>query len=92
MKITEYILEIYMPGSIDTCWVVFSSPTPFMATSVGDIIDPGLWEGSQSPMKILRTIGLEHYLWEIEGSVKHKICIYTEEIDGSLDARLKRKT
>jgi len=90
MKLTEYILEIFMPGSIDDVWIVFSSPTPFMSISVGDIIDPGLWVGSQSPMKILRTIGLEHYLWEIEGNVKHKICIYTEEIEGSPEARLKR--
>jgi hypothetical protein len=81
MKLTEYSLEIYMPGSDDNLWMAFSSPTPFMAIHVGDIINPSIWEGSQSPMKVLRATGVEHAIWELGGNVKHKIMIYTEEVD-----------
>ena len=81
MPITEFSLEIYMPGSRENLWVTFSSNTPFMAIHAGDIINPNTWEGSQSPMKVLRATGIEHIIWETNGAVRHKIMIYTEEVD-----------
>lgn len=77
----KYHLEVYMPGSFKDLWVTFSSPTPFMAISTGDIINPSIWEGSQSPMKVLRVINVEHIIWEIDGNAKHKICVYSEDVD-----------
>ena len=87
MRITEYSLEIFMPSSYDDVWVVFTSPTPFMAISAGDILNPSIWEDSQSPMKVLRVVGLEHLIWEVGGSVKHKIDVYTEEVEGTREVR-----
>jgi len=84
----EYMLEIYEPGSVEDLWVHFKTSSPFMAINVGDLINPGIWEGSQSPMKILRVVNLEHIIWEINSVVKHKLMVFTEEIEGSAKARL----
>ena len=40
---TEYILEIFEPGSFDDVWMVFSSSSPFMPMQVGEILNPGVW-------------------------------------------------
>jgi len=90
MKITEYSLEIYQAGSADDVWVNFSSPTPFMTISAGDILNPGIWDGSQSPMKVLRVVNIEHIIWEVSGSAKHKICVFTEEVEGTRELRQNR--
>ena len=87
MKITEYSLEIFTPDSFDDVWTVFTSPTPFMTISVDDIINPSIWQDSQSPMKVLRVVGIEHIIWEVEGNAKHKIDIYTTEVEGTREAR-----
>lgn len=83
MKIGEYILEIYSPRSVDDVWVTFESSTPFMQISVGDSVNPGLWPSSQSPMRILRVIQVEHIIWESENKVKHKVLVFTEEVESS---------
>jgi hypothetical protein len=88
MGSAEYILEVYEPGSADTVWNVFHSASPFMTISAGDILNPGLWEGSNSPMKVLRVVSVEHTVWEIEGQVKHKVMIYTEDVEGTPELRL----
>ena len=79
-RVTEYILEIYEPNDTDTVWMVFRSSTPFLALAVGDLVNPSTWPDSEAPMKILRILNLEHIIWEIEGQIKHKICVYTEEV------------
>ena len=84
----EYMLEVYAPGSMKDVWVYFESSSPFLPINVGDLINPGIWEGSQSPMKILRVVSVEHIIWEINSDVKHKLMVFTEEIEGSEDARL----
>jgi len=90
---TEYILEIFLPGSADDVWMKFSSPTPFMTISPGDIINPGVWEGSEAPKKVLRVVSVEHIIWEAPGSdMKHKIDIYTKEVEGTRELRLGYKT
>lgn len=40
---TKYSLEIYKPNCGRDVWVHFSSKTPFLGISKGDIINPGLW-------------------------------------------------
>lgn len=90
MKTTEYSIEIYEPESGDNCWVAFSSSSPFMGISVGDIVNPVTWEGSQSPMKVLRVINVEHMIWETDTKVKHKVMVYTEEVEGTEELRLTR--
>lgn len=81
MSSKKYTYEIYIPGSTDDVWVVFYSDTPFIPLHRGDLLNPGLWEGSQSPMKILRVLNVEHLLWESDSIVKQKVMIYSEEVD-----------
>ena len=90
MKTTEYILEVYKPQSPDDVWITFSSSSPFMTIGVGDIVNPGLWPDSQSPMKVLRAINVDHVIWETETRVKHKVLVFTEEVDGTRGLRLSK--
>ena len=88
----KFTLEIYAPGSTMTTWEVFESDTPFLAINKGDLINPGVWEGSQSPMKILRVVNLEHIIWKsINSKAKHKLLVYTEEIEGTEENRISIK-
>jgi len=87
MKKIEYTLEIYRPKSVDDVWTTFNSPGPFMAISVGDIINPGSWPGSESPQKALRVLNVEHIIWELNDTVKHKMLIFTVEVAGTRDLR-----
>lgn len=90
--VAPYSLEIYAPGSTDDVWVVFESTTAFMTISVGDLVNPGIWDGSRSPQKVLRAINVEHIIWQAGGVAKHKVCVYTEEVDGTRELRLHRKS
>lgn len=92
MKTTEYTLEIYEPESADDVWVTFSSSEPFLAIGANDIINPGLWHNSQAPMKVLRVTNLEHLIWETEAQVKHKLLVFTEEVEGTRELRLTRES
>ena len=91
MSVIEYSLEVYEPGSADDVWVAFSSTTPFMPIQAGDILNPGLWPNSNSPMRVLRVINIEHFIWEARGDVKHKVLIFTEEVEGTRELRLQRR-
>lgn len=86
----KYIVEIYTPNSANDVWALFESDTPFMAISKGDILNPALLVGSQSPMKVCRVINVEHILWDHGDGVKHKILIFTEEVEGTQELRLMR--
>ncbi len=79
-KPVEYILEIYEPGSLDGCWMVFNTSNPFLNISAGDIVNPGLWPNSQAPNKLLRVTNVEHFIWESQVRVAHKLCVFTEEV------------
>jgi len=83
-----YSLEIYEPGSTESCWVSFQSDSPFMAINRNDIIEPNLWPGSRAPQTVLRVVNVEHILWEASGISKHKVLVYTEEVDGTRELRL----
>lgn len=91
----RYYLEIYEPGSWRDVWMAFDASTPFMAFRVGDIVNPGIWPGSRSPMKVLRVTRVEHIIWDTSRypmdtglpppakppvfQPAHKVCVYTEE-------------
>jgi hypothetical protein len=80
MNESEYTLEVYEPGSSKSVWMSFTTSRPFMSIQVGDIINPGTWPGSQSPMKVLAVTKVEHIIRESHGKVTHKACIYTTEV------------
>jgi hypothetical protein len=91
MLTTRYSLEIYEPNSVSDVCVHFSSSTPFQSIAKDDIINPGLWPNSKSPMKVLKVVSVEHMVWEIENShITHKICVFTKEVDDTEKLRLNR--
>ena len=90
MKKNVYMLEVYEPNSVDNVWMYFEAPSPFLGINSGDLMNPGIWEGSKSPMKILRVVNVEHLIWETNIEVKHKLMVFTEEVEGSREIRFTR--
>ena len=77
----RYAIEIYEPGSTKNVSGFLESPTPFGAISRGDILNPQSWnlpKGTPGD-PLLRVTGVEHLMWEANGTMKHKILLYTEE-------------
>jgi hypothetical protein len=89
IKKTEFLLEIYEPGSVRDVWMYFASPVPLMSINKGDILNPGLWPNSKSPQKVLRVRTVEHIIWQTENTLKQKVMIFTNEITGTEDTRLE---
>jgi hypothetical protein len=86
---TKYSLEIYKPNRARDVWVRFSSNAPFLGISKGDIINPGMWPDSESPMKVLKAVSVEHFISEKDNHYLHKICVFTKEAEGTEELRLK---
>ena len=75
---TEYYLEIYEPNDISCVAASYESDTPFMPMHVGDAIDGGSLNLSDTNQSV-RIRNIRHILWVIEGShTAHKVCVYTE--------------
>jgi hypothetical protein len=86
-KPIHYYREIYLPESTRDPWVSFRTTTPFMTIQRGDIINPSIWEGSQSPMKVLKAVNVEHIIWETDDHVGDKLMVFTDEVDGTAELR-----
>ncbi len=85
----KYSLEIFHPGGGYDVWVVFTSDTPFLAISKGDIINTANFPNADT-QKSLRVVSVEHIIWSLQdGQSKHKIDVYTEEIENDESSRLK---
>ena len=83
----KYTVEIYYPGSSANVWVVFRSTSPFLSISKGDIINPGFFPDANAD-SMLRVTSIEHIIWSSgDHESKHKVCIYTENIENNFDAR-----
>lgn len=85
-----YQLEVYEPGSADDVWLSLAGDAPFMSISVGDIVNPGIWESSEAPAEVLRVVNVEHIIWEHEGVAKHKLRVFTEEVQNTEELRTDR--
>src|SRR5205823_1703142 len=86
----SYQLEVYVPASTDTVFAHFESSLPFLPIHPGDIVNPGIWEDSQSPMRVLRVLNVEHIIWKSRnGEIKHKLMVYTDEVAGTRELRLQ---
>jgi len=88
MKKIEYILEIYKPKSTKDVWVEFKSSQPFISFNVGDIINPGTWVNTKSPMVVLKISTIEYLIWETEKVIKQKIMVFSKEVGGTENLRL----
>jgi hypothetical protein len=83
----KYALEIYYPGSVNSVWVYFGSDTPFQSIHKGDILNPATFPDANAD-SILRVTSVEHILWTLQNKEsKHKICVYTEDIENLEHAR-----
>ena len=89
-KIMEYRLEIYRPHTAEDAWMSFASTAPFMEIAKGDIINPGVWPGSQAPMKGLRAVNIEHDIFEDNVKIWHRVLVFTEEVEDLKEARMLR--
>jgi hypothetical protein len=87
----HYTLEIYEPGSTDEVCRSFEDAQPFGAISKGDILN--LATGKDGlPDLFLRVVQVEHILWDTNGHTRHKICVFTEAITNTREARLGAST
>ena len=89
MKKDLYTLEIYLPGGVADVAVTFESDTPFMAINIGDILNPRLWTAFDYQGEVLKVAKLEHFIWETQGVIKHKIGVFTEAVSDDEDSRLE---
>ena len=83
-----YLLEVYEPGTTETVWEVFQTSSPFLGIHAGDLINPALWPDSRSPLKMLRVTSVEHVIWGKQGETKHKLMVFTEEVEGTHELRI----
>ncbi len=90
--IRRYMLEIYEPGSTRDVMVLFESETPFLPINEGDIINSRVWPHPEYTGKVYRATGpAEHIIWTNEaGETRHKVLIFTEEVEDDEEARLTR--
>ncbi len=94
MMKTEYILEIYEPGSDERILERaeqtgrFESESPFGAVQRGDLIG----FPTQGPRTVFRVVALEHWFFHRaqSGNTVHKVGIYTEEVENTHGLRTAR--
>lgn len=91
----RYRLEIHEEDDPDTSVFTFYSNEPFLAISVGDLINPGsfeLWDGrKRDGTWMLEVTSLDHLIWGIVGTnMKHSISLYTRYVPNEPDTRPKR--
>jgi hypothetical protein len=82
VKPVRYLLEIYVPGNVDSLLANFEAESPFMAISKGDFLNPRSWYGADK-YKLLRAVNVEHILLEGETRTTHKVCVFTESLEDS---------
>jgi len=87
-KEIEYLVEIYYPGSIQDVVAYYQTKYPITMRK-GELINQASFEAASSK-KLLRIINIEHIIWEVEGKVRQKACIMTEEVDDTEEARFTK--
>ena len=81
----KYHLEIYDHDDFKTALLMFSSNSPFLTISVGDLIDlsGANYGGSQ---KYFRATGFRHIIFDdSNGNPIHKICAYVTGVGDAKD-------
>ena len=89
MKVTEYSIDIYEPGSRSSVWFSFTSDTAFMPVTSGDFISPAFtydrepkepdFDTSGSGLRVSR---VEHAIRSTDGqNITHKVMVFTEEAE-----------
>ena len=79
-------MEIYKPLNTKNIEVKFESDTPFMTVNKGDVLNPGLWSDSMYEGNVLKVVGIEHFIWELNNPT-HKIAVYTEGMEDIAENR-----
>ncbi|WP_434604091.1 hypothetical protein [Acetobacter oryzoeni] len=73
----EYYLEIYEPDDASCVAGFYSSDQPFMAISVGDVIN-GTSLPDMSKKHHVRVTKIEHIIFtNTTSGVTHKVCVHT---------------
>ena len=82
----KYCIEIYGPDSSHDVFKSFESDTPFLAINKGDLINARVFSDEYKG-KIFRVKNTEHIIWENNGEIKHKICVFTNSVEDSIESR-----
>ena len=83
MNTIEYIIEVYKPESTTHIELTYTSSTPFLTISRGDIINPITKSGSH----VFRVTNVEHFITMEEKNIKHKIGVYTMAVKDTHELR-----
>jgi len=87
---TIYGVEIFKPDNAHDLLIEFSSDSPFMAISKGDILNTALWP--KIGQRALRVVCVEHLIWESTGGpTRHRLSVYTTEVPNNPTSRLGDK-
>lgn len=84
----NYQLEIYQPGSVEDVAAYVESDKPFLTVSKGDLLNPVDSAAEANSDGILRVVGMEHILWKSGADVRHKLCVFTENVENTARVRL----
>lgn len=82
----QYMLEIYDPGSADDVVRYLESDRPIEGIAVGDLINALGHEQGENDL-LVRVASIEHIFWKFENELRHKICVFTEAVDNTREAR-----
>lgn len=89
MKDLPYVLEIYTPGGYETVLAYFESDRPLPTMSVGELIDPRVFnDPGPSPEKLLRIVSVVHIPLTFNDQYKHKIMVFTEAVPNTPETLL----
>jgi uncharacterized protein len=88
----KYRLEIYAPEACSTLAASFKSTSPFLAISVGDLINRHAWGENAMAIDedwtLLRVVRVEHLLSEVGAEAVHHIMVFTEKAPDEPETRV----
>jgi hypothetical protein len=93
----EYQLDIYRPGSCDSCIKSFTAAAAFLPIRVGDLLNTKTWGENAVQWPLLRVVSVEHLIHESShgidptGRITHQILLYTESVPDTLESRCKSR-
>jgi len=88
MERHRYCLEIYGEKDHSTPGQVIYSEHPFLAISVGDLINRRAFpDWTAEGEGLLQATKLEHIAFGMDKDTYHKICIYTRYVPDTMETR-----
>jgi hypothetical protein len=80
------MLEIYGPGSADDVIRHLESDHPITGIAAGNLINALGHEEGETDV-LVRVVSIEHIFWRFQNELRHKICVFTEAVENTREAR-----